>query len=245
MLLRPLTPWAKVKATLRLTVSQSVSLGVESHLGLMTRYLLLFDSYCLVFLGRPLWREDDSLLYMLLVFASAVFLGTRDHILLSQIWDFPFRRLLRLAGPRWRYSWVPRYIAPGRSQIKTRLSTILPLLGIVAETCLPSHFLAMDVSSGATILAFRRHVTISSVLRIRAQIAKSNCSPIAGTSKSWYGTFCQHFRRNFILINKSWFLRHRPNCPSHRRPNNLISRALSQLRMLCQTTRTKLSALKW
>jgi hypothetical protein len=28
----------KVKVTLRLTVSQSVSLGVEPHLGLMTRY---------------------------------------------------------------------------------------------------------------------------------------------------------------------------------------------------------------
>jgi hypothetical protein len=41
--------------------------------------------------------------------ASAVILGsessgTRDHILLSQIRDFPFRRLLRLAGLRWRYS---------------------------------------------------------------------------------------------------------------------------------------------
>jgi hypothetical protein len=55
---------SKVKVTLRLTVSQSVSqsvsLGVESHLGLMTRYLLLFDSYGLVFVGRPLWREDRS-----------------------------------------------------------------------------------------------------------------------------------------------------------------------------------------
>jgi hypothetical protein len=37
------------KVTLRPTVSQSVSLGVEPHLGLMTRYLLLFDSYGLVF----------------------------------------------------------------------------------------------------------------------------------------------------------------------------------------------------
>jgi hypothetical protein len=44
----------KVKVTLRLTVSQSVSLGVEPHMGLMTRYLLLFDSYGLVFVGRPL-----------------------------------------------------------------------------------------------------------------------------------------------------------------------------------------------
>jgi hypothetical protein len=39
----------KFKVTLQLTVSQSVSLCVEPHLGLMTRYLLLFDSYGLVF----------------------------------------------------------------------------------------------------------------------------------------------------------------------------------------------------
>jgi hypothetical protein len=44
----------KVKVTLRLTVSQSVSLGVEPHLRLMTRYLLLFDSYGIAFVGRPL-----------------------------------------------------------------------------------------------------------------------------------------------------------------------------------------------
>jgi hypothetical protein len=50
----------QVKVTLWLTVSQSVSLGVKPHLGLMTRYLLPFDSYGLVFVGRPLWREDGS-----------------------------------------------------------------------------------------------------------------------------------------------------------------------------------------
>jgi hypothetical protein len=33
--------------------------------------------------------------------------GTHDHNLLSQIRDFPFRRLLRLAGLRWRYSTPP------------------------------------------------------------------------------------------------------------------------------------------
>jgi hypothetical protein len=36
------------------TDRQSVSLGVEPHLRLMTRYLLLFDSYGLVFAGRLL-----------------------------------------------------------------------------------------------------------------------------------------------------------------------------------------------
>jgi hypothetical protein len=60
--------------------------------------------------GRHLWREDGSVLcIILLALASVVFLGseslwTHNHILLSQIRDFPFRRLLRLAGSRWRYS---------------------------------------------------------------------------------------------------------------------------------------------
>jgi hypothetical protein len=54
------------------------------------------------------------LLYMLLVLASVFFLGfeslrTRDHSLLSQVWDFPFRRLLRLAGSRWMYSTPPTH----------------------------------------------------------------------------------------------------------------------------------------
>jgi hypothetical protein len=49
-----LLPKVKVKVTLRLTVSQSASLCVELHLGLMTRYLLLLDSYGLVFVGRSL-----------------------------------------------------------------------------------------------------------------------------------------------------------------------------------------------
>jgi hypothetical protein len=36
------------------TEGQSVSLGVEPHLGLMTKYLLFFDSYGLVFVGHLL-----------------------------------------------------------------------------------------------------------------------------------------------------------------------------------------------
>jgi hypothetical protein len=58
-------------------------------------------------------------LQLLLAFASAVILesesqGPRDHILLSQIRDFSFRRLLRLAGLRWRYSTPPPHgSAPG------------------------------------------------------------------------------------------------------------------------------------
>jgi hypothetical protein len=62
------------------------------------------------FCGAPfLTRGQVCLFYMLLVLASIVFLwseslGTRDRILLSQIWYFPFRHLLLLAVSRWRYS---------------------------------------------------------------------------------------------------------------------------------------------
>jgi uncharacterized protein YebE (UPF0316 family) len=46
--------FVKVKITLRLTVIQSVSLGIEPHLGPKTRYLFLSDSYVLISVGRPL-----------------------------------------------------------------------------------------------------------------------------------------------------------------------------------------------
>jgi hypothetical protein len=89
---------------------------------------------------------------MLLALASAAFLGSeslgsRDHILLSQFLDFPFRPLLRLGGSRWRYStspahgsvidWTPspRHIAPAR----TAQETSLPLLHalVTGETTCP------------------------------------------------------------------------------------------------------------
>jgi hypothetical protein len=54
-------------------------------------------------------------LQLLLSLASAVILGfessgTRDYILLPQIPDFPFCRLLRLAGLRWRWSTTPSHV---------------------------------------------------------------------------------------------------------------------------------------
>jgi hypothetical protein len=103
----------RVKVTLRLTVSQSISLGVESHLGLMNRYLLLFDSYGLGFVGRPLWREDGSVFCTCSWPLPAQYFSGLSPLVLAtifyclQIWDFPFHRFLRLAGWRWRYSAQP------------------------------------------------------------------------------------------------------------------------------------------
>jgi hypothetical protein len=97
--------WLKVKVTLRMAVVQSVSKSwCRSPPGghdqiFITVWRLRF------FCGAPsLTRGRVCLLYtrMLLTLVGAVFLGseslgTRGRILLSQIWDFPFRRLLRLA----------------------------------------------------------------------------------------------------------------------------------------------------
>jgi hypothetical protein len=141
----------KVKVTLRLTVSQSVSLGVEPHLGLMTKYLAitiwqLRSCFC----GAPsLTRERVCLLYMLLSLPNAVFLGseslgTRDHILLSQIWDFPFRRLLRLAGSWWRYSTPPNFVPliTPRYGLHRKRSSIVACVYVLPNNgrCLPSRY---------------------------------------------------------------------------------------------------------
>jgi hypothetical protein len=62
--------------------------------------------------GAPSDERTGLSFTLPLALVSAVILGfesrgTRDHILLSQIRDFPFRRLLRLAELRWRYSTPP------------------------------------------------------------------------------------------------------------------------------------------
>jgi hypothetical protein len=104
--------WVWVLCYDRRWTGQSV-LEQSTHQGLMTRSLLHVWRLRSCSYGAPsLTRGRVCPLYMLLALASAVFLGsetlgTWDHILLSHIWDFTFRRLLRLAGSRWRYSIPP------------------------------------------------------------------------------------------------------------------------------------------
>jgi hypothetical protein len=81
--------------------------GVHDHI--LTTLWQLRSCFCGVL---SLTRGRVCLLYMLLALASVVILGseslgTRDHILLSQIWDFQIRRLLRFTRSRWRYSNPP------------------------------------------------------------------------------------------------------------------------------------------
>jgi hypothetical protein len=95
----------------RRSVGQSVLMS-STHLGFMTRFLLVRQLWVCWCGALSLTRGRVCRLQLRRVLASAVIFGsdsrgTRDHILLSQIWDFHFCRLLRLAGLRWRYSTPP------------------------------------------------------------------------------------------------------------------------------------------
>jgi hypothetical protein len=122
--------------------------------------VLLFVSYGLVFVGRPLWREDVS------VFVYAAGPCQRSLSRVRVPWDslpyftvsdvrLLFRRLLWLAGLRWRYSTPPPhwltspYIASSRTTQKTHPlpSNGCPLLirSRCRGMCLLSRCLPMDL----------------------------------------------------------------------------------------------------
>jgi hypothetical protein len=103
----------------RMSLSLSLMLRPTVSLGIKHPYVAYGQIFITVIQLRVCWcgalsktKRRVYRLQLLLALASTVILGsesrgTRDRILLSQIRDFLFRRLLRLARLRWRYSISP------------------------------------------------------------------------------------------------------------------------------------------
>jgi hypothetical protein len=132
----------------------------------MTRYLVLFDSYGLVLLGRPLWWENGSVFWTCCWSLPAQFFSGPSPLGLATIfYCLRFETSFLVASYDWQGHGGPlirpRYIASARTALKIRFKTFVILLGAYP---LPQKYFYPAVTTqqviyfGSIIPAFRCHV---------------------------------------------------------------------------------------
>jgi hypothetical protein len=98
---------------LRPTVSRPVCLGIKHPFGAYDQIFMTCVTVTVLFLWGALSDERSGLPFVCAAGPCQRSLSRvrvpwdSQPYFLSHIWDFPFRRLLRLAGSRWRYSTPP------------------------------------------------------------------------------------------------------------------------------------------
>jgi hypothetical protein len=145
--------WAELH--LRPTVCRPVCLGIKHACWTYDQIFITVRQFrVFIFVALSLTRGRVCCLQLLLALASAVILGsesrgTRDHILFSQIRDFPFRCFLRLASLRRRYSTPPpRWLNRSADCLQDNSSARTPrksLSSSVTDVFLQLRCLAIDV----------------------------------------------------------------------------------------------------
>jgi hypothetical protein len=191
------------KVTLRLTVSQSASLSWNKAPVWGLRPNFYYCQLRVCWCGAlSLTRERVCRLQLLLALARAVILWseplwTRDHILLSQIWDFLFRRLLRLAGSRWRYSTPPPHGYLSLSHTGYYLNSLPFITSTRPEQKSPP--------PRVPLLFFMKAVALKQCLNSQATVWFSKCYPLLRNvlclATSYLATTCSLL----FVVTRTWF----------------------------------------